>query len=435
MAGFVFFGCSLKDDLDVAKVDEYKAEIVIEDLLNVPQDVRVYTSGINKDELYDSQKNYEKSYFSVWNIEEPPYSLESVQWPFKSFSVEKSYAENMRPMEKDFFDEMYEQSNFDKYATLNKKAVSLKYSNIRALPTFKPLLLDPSLPGEGFPFDYLQNSSVNANTPLFISHYSKDKQWVYVFSSFANGWLRSSEVVFIDENHADMWQEAKQILITKEGVPLFTESGKPLFNTRIGMMFALVGETDDSYIILTVSSYKMNVPMFNKSLISKDIASKDILKLNKENLNRIVKEVAKTNYGWGGIYEQRDCSSTIMDIYSAFGIWLPRNSSKQGRVGEVIDLSSLSDSEKIETIKEKGVPFETLIYKKGHIVIYVGTYNDEVVILHNTWGIKTKDKEEEGRFIVGKTVFSTLKFGDELENYDYSSGLLKNIQSMNIITK
>jgi len=145
--------------------------------------------------------------------------------------------------------------------------------------------------------------------------------------------------------------------------------------------------------------------------------------------------VSKTNYGWGGMYEQRDCSSMLRDMFAPFGIWLPRNSLQQSKVGRVISLSDLSDEEKINIIKEKAVPFQTLLYKKGHVVLYVGTYNGEIIIFHNTWGIKTKKDGVEGRVIVGKAVFSSLNIGKYVENYDEESSMLKNLISMNIITQ
>ena len=86
----------------------------------------------------------------------------------------------------------------------------------------------------------------------------------------------------------------------------------------------------------------------------------------------------------------------LMDIYSSFGILLPRNSSKQGAVGKVIDLSKLDDASKIEMIKEKAIPFETFLYKQGHIVLYVGIYNNKIIVFHNKWGIKTKECAKEG---------------------------------------
>jgi len=428
---FVFIGCSVKQE---SLTKELQTNVIPNDLLRVPQNIEYYTKSYKEDKLYDIQKEYEKSYFGMWNIQKPKETLEEIKWPFRSFSASKNYGENLLPIKKEFLDKMYEKSNFDNYQTLNKKGLTIKYSDIRALPTSKPLLLDPSLAGEGFPFDYLQNSSVNANEPLFISHYSKDKQWVFVFTSFTFGWLKSDEVVLIDDKYTSNWQDAKQVFITKEDVPLYTSSGEPLFNTRIGMLFALVDETEDNYTILTVSSSGSKA-IYNKSVISKTIASKEILLLSENNLNNIIKEISKTNYGWGGIYEQRDCSSMLMDMYAAFGIWLPRNSSHQRHIGKIIDLSKLNDTQKIIAIKEKAIPFQTLLYKKGHIVLYVGLYEDEIIVFHNTWGVKTKLDNKEGRFIVGKPVFSTLKLGKEIVGYDKDAELLKNIKSMNIITR
>ena len=140
-----------------------------------------------------------------------------------------------------------------------------------------------------------------------------------------------------------------------------------------------------------------------------------------------------SNYGWGGMYGERDCSSMLRDLYAPFGLWLPRNSSKQSKIGEVISFDGLDNKQKIALIKEKALAFKTLLYKKGHIMLYVGVYRDEVIVFHDTWGIKTKEGEVEGRIIIGKTIFSTLKLGKEQENYDKSSELLRNLKSMNIL--
>ena len=68
------------------------------------------------------------------------------------------------------------------------------------------------------------------------------------------------------------------------------------------------------------------------------------------------------------------------------------------------------------------------------IVLYVGMYQGQVIVFHNTWGVKTKDSSKEGRFLIGKPIFSTLTIGSDLENYDEEAELLRNIQSMNIVT-
>jgi hypothetical protein len=146
-------------------------------------------------------------------------------------------------------------------------------------------------------------------------------------------------------------------------------------------------------------------------------------------------EVFKSNYGWGGMYGQRDCSSMLRDMYAPFGIWLPRNSSQQAKVGKIINLENLTDDEKIAIIKNQAVPFQTLLYKEGHIVLYVGTFENEIVVFHNTWGIKTKKDDIEGRVVVGKTVFSTLRLGEDVQDYDKEGEILTNLKSMNILTQ
>jgi len=410
--------------------------IEISDLHNIPQNVAYFSKYINANPpLYYIQNKYAHYYFNIWNMDTPKENLKSVKWPFFSYCAGKSYGENLQPLEQSFFDEMQSNANFEAYATLNAKGLTLKESNIRSFPTIRPLLRNPTLAGEGFPFDYLQNSTVHANSPIFISHYSKDKAWAYIFSSFASGWIKASEFVILEKEHIDTWQKAQQVAITKENEPIYDIDGTFLFKSKIGMIFALISEDEKSYTILSVSSYKNSKPLFLKSKISKDIATKEVMILNESNLVTVINEVSKTNYGWGGMYEQRDCSSMLRDMFAPFGIWLPRNSSQQSKVGRVITFKNLSDKEKIELIKEKAVPFETLLYKKGHIVLYVGTYNDEIIVFHNAWGIKTKKDGVEGRIVIGKPIFSTLRLGKGEENFDEESELLRNLISMNILTQ
>ena len=441
---FVLLGCSSKKLENVKKV-EVKQQVEVEvkvvkpsivlDLVNIPQDVDVFLdNATDETTLYPIQNKYEKYYFSMWNKNKPREDLASVKWPFNTYTLGKSYGENLQLLKKDFFGDMLENSNFKNYATLNLKAITISEVNLRAFPTCRPVLMDPNKAGEGFPFDYMQNSSVHANKPILLSHYSKDKEWAYIFTSFASGWIKTSELVLIDKKYTDKWQKAKQVRIIKENVAIYDSNNNFMFKSKVGMLFALVSEDKNSYTILTVAKYKNQRPLFIKSKISKNIASENVLKLTRQNLKTIINEVKQTNYGWGGIYGQRDCSSMLRDLYAPFGIWLPRNSYQQAQVGKVISLDKKSDEEKIILIKDKAVPFKTLLYKKGHILLYLGTYKDEIIVLHNAWGIKTKLNGVEGRFVIGKPVFSTLSFGKGLSDYDESSEILTNLKSMNIIT-
>ena len=403
-------------------------------LILPPQELSYYIHDFQEKNISIDQSNYEKNYFQIWNVEKPPFDANTVMWAFHNFNPQNSYGENLLPRTDTFFDKMRSYANFEAYGSIDKKALSLHELNIRAMPTEKPIFLNPSRAGEGFPFDYLQNSTVHANKPLFVTHYSKDKKWAHIFTGFAYGWVKSKDIVIIEDRYAKLWQEAQQVFVTQDDVPLYDQDGNYLFDTKLGMMFALIGEDDKSFTVLGVAKYKNNQAYYRKVKISKAIAHKGILALNRENLTHVISNVIGKNYGWGGIFGLRDCSSTLRDIFAPFGIWLPRNSSQQSKVGEIISLDGLSDDEKIARIKQKAKPFATLLYKHGHIALYAGEYHHEPIVLQDVWGVKTKNKEgKEGRFIIGKTVFSTLDVGKELDEFDTNGSLLHNLKSMNTL--
>ncbi len=443
IASLLMVGCASKDVKPLENIQQEKnvskdaEKSYIYDLVNIPQDISYFTASFfPKTDLSKLQKEFDDSFFSAWNYERPKDALNSIKWPFYLYKVGDSYGENLQPYTEEFFSKMHANANFGAYLTLNKKALTIKHANIRSFPTIQPLFKDPSKAGEGFPFDYLQNSSLEANKPVFVSHFSEDKEWAYIFCSFTSGWVKSDEIVFLEDEYTDKWKNAQQVFITKEGVPLYSLEGDFLYKSKIGMMFALIEEDTYTYTVLTVSSYKHMQPLFLKTKISKQVAHKGYLDFNKENFEMIFAEVAKSKYGWGGLYEQRDCSSTLRDLFTPFGVWLPRNSFVQSKVGKVVQLESLSNDGKLRLIEAEAIPFETFLYKQGHIALYVGTYDNEPVVFQNVWGIKTTDKQgKEGRIIIGKPVISTLHLGQYQKDYDKDADMLKNLRSMNIFTK
>ena len=424
-----FVGCASKE----VKVQS----VPIADIVMLPQHVGAYIENLdeNSSDYLQRQQKHAKYYFNVWNMSEPREKLSDIKWPFRSYTSKNSYGENLQPIESSFFTKMLDNANFRTYGSLNQNAITLNYTNIRLFPSDKPLFRDPLLAGEGFPFDYLQNSSVAANKPIFVSHFSKDREWAYVFSSLASGWIKTNDFVFLEKKYTDLIQNAQQIFFIKEGIALVDKEENFLFSSRIGISLPLIAEDDGRYKVLVIGSSKKMQPLYLEVTIDKKSAHKDFLAFTKENMRQIVQEVFDSKYGWGGIYQERDCSSMMRDIFTPFGIWLPRNSYQQSRMGKVISLNELSDEAKIALIKQEGIPFKTLLYKKGHIVLYVGTYNDEIIILHNVWGVKTKKDEKEGRIVIGKALFSTLKLGREQPDYNVEEEILRNLKSMNIITQ
>ncbi|CAI6148373.1 MAG: hypothetical protein SPLUMA1_SPLUMAMAG1_01980 [uncultured Sulfurimonas sp.] len=413
------------------KVEKYIPQY-ISDLKTIPQDVSFYIKNLAKSSSF-SQKQFEKQYFRVWNLDKVSIALVDAKWAHTTYKVGNTYGENLQLHKESFFQKNLDNANYEFYTSVNKKALTLVNVNLRAFPTNKPVLYDSKKAGEGFPFDYLQNSSIAANKPLILSHYSKDGKWAFVESSFAFGWVKSRNIVVIDEKYTKLWQKAEQVFMIEEGMSIYSQTNEFLFKSRIGMMLPLVCEDEETYTVLTLSKYKNKKPLYIQSKIKKSVAHKGILEFNAQNINMILKEISKTNYGWGGIFGQRDCSSTLRDFYAPFGLWLPRNSSKQSKVGKVVNLEGVSPDGKRLVIKKEAIAFRTLVYKEGHIALYVGQYNNEAIIFQNIWGVKTKKDGVEGRFIIGRPIFSTLEVGKNLKAFDTNASMLLKLKSISTL--
>ncbi|MDD5717412.1 MAG: SH3 domain-containing protein [Sulfuricurvum sp.] len=382
------------------------------------------------DNFLEEQNSFFSRYYSPWCYKAPPQSIESVLWPLRVYK--KGYGSNLIPVPSSWFDQIKYQSNFESYGSISQKAVTLKWMNLRAFPTDKPLYKNPALAGEGFPFDLLQNSSVNFNEPVFLSHTSKDGAWSYIFTNNASGWVPSEGVTVIEGSISTLLQKSEKVFPIEDNVPLLDSSSRFRSYSRVGMVLPFDHEDGERYYVKTIDIGGM-VSLLS---IPKKSARLGISKLNKSDLTLIGTQMLNNTYGWGGMFGERDCSSMIRDMYTPFGFWLPRNSASQSKKGEIFPLSTLSNDEKLAVIKQKGIPFETIIYLKGHVLLYIGTYESNVMVMHNIWGIRTLNKSgKTGRHIVGRAIISTLELGSDLEEYDPSMKLLSRIESMNIFTK
>ncbi|MDF1881021.1 SH3 domain-containing protein [Sulfurimonas sp. MAG313] len=424
----------VENEFSLFEVDPTKPEI--QDLIDFPQISSPYLANLSSRTVYvPIQSAYDKKYFEPWNYTKPPFDKKSILWPFSSYTYDKSFGENLKPLPKEWFAHMKRIGNYENYASLNKKAISLQYLNLRNFPTSKPVLKNPNIAGEGFPFDYVQNSGIHANEPLFVSHLSIDGNWAYVFTAYATGWVKKNNLSFIKDTVASHWQEARQIELLDEHYAIKDLQGNFIFNSRVGVRLPLISVEKYFYIALAISSGKNGSAIYKSVKIPKNIAQEGKLLLNHKNIEGIMNLMLKSHYGWGGLYEERDCSSMLRDLYAPFGIWLPRNSSQQAKVGKIISLKDLSLEDKKKVILAEGVPFETLLHKKGHILLYLGEYNGEITVLHNIWGVKTIKDGIEGRKVIGRVVISSLELGKERKDYNQDRGILSGLDSMNIITQ
>ncbi len=408
-----------------------KSDIAVADLLRYAQNSQVYIENMQpQQKLLEVQKHYKSAYFRPWHITEPPITKGKAMWALQRYQAGTSYGENLLLIAASWFELIIEQSNFDAYGSINRYAITRHFTHLRAFPTHKPLFSDPLKAGEGFPFDYMQNSGIHFNEPLFVSHYSKDGAWVYVFTSYASGWVRYRDIMMLSAEEIQAYQKYHFLHVNCEYVPLYDSHGSFIAYGRIGMLLPYedVNRTD-------VRAFVYHEQQMVTTALSLQCAHQGPMLLNRENMSTLLNQLIGRHYGWGGLYEERDCSSTLRDLFASFGVWLPRNSSKQAMVGRVISLKGLNDHQKRQRIIAEGVPFETLLYRRGHVLLYLGLFQGKIMVFHDTWGIRTVNNGIPGRKIVGKTIISTLDLGKEQPEYDATSAHLRNLESMNIITQ
>jgi len=413
---FLFIACSIK---------EQRATI-----LDMQQDELLELSNIANDDTFNQKLNTDEffaNFFRPWKQKELSYSKEEAIWGV-SYKHTKLYLENHKLASQNWFNKQIENANFEEYNLKTKHAITIKNTNVRVLPTNSPMFHNPLIPGEGFPFDYNQNSLLKINTPLIVSHFSKDKAWVYVESYFVTGWVEINSIAFVDKIFIKKFENSNFFISIKEKFPIYEFTFKEYI--KVGTIFP---KQSNNIFIVARANNKQKAEI-SYIYLNEDEAEKMPLKYTYENRVKILNELLNEPYGWGGLLNNRDCSSFTQDYFSVFGKYLHRNSKAQTTNGKYLNISNLTLEEKKEFIKKNGIPFSTLVYLKGHIMLYIGVKDNEPLVVHNVWSVKMRDKnDKEFRHIIGKTTITTLEPAKELEGFTQDSNILKRVEGITIL--
>ena len=289
------------------------------------------------------------------------------------------------------------------------------------------MFYDPTQPGEGFPFDYNQNSLLKLNTPIIISHLSKDKAWAYIESSTVGGWVEINSIAFVDDSFIKEFKTSNYYISTKEKFPIY----EPIFREYVKV--ATIFPKKGNKFIIAKNDDNQNAIISYINLNEDEVEAMP-LAFNSNNRIRILNQLLNEPYGWGGLLNNRDCSSFTQDYFATFGKFLHRNSKSQTTNGKFLDMSNLSIEEKKDFIRKNGVPFSTLVYLKGHIMLYVGVKNNEPLVVHNIWSVRLKDDSgRKYRYIIGKATLTTLEPGMGMKDFDEDTNILKRVTGITIL--
>jgi hypothetical protein len=405
----------------------------IADVRNLPQDLEAYASSYRDGSLGKGCRDYylsefRRRYYAPWIGNASITDIADSIATMKEHLQKAWYGENRRRVPGNLLAELSANCDLEHFPSMKRRAIATVAADVRVLPTTRPFFEN----ADAFPFDALQNTALKLNEPIRVLHVSLDGLWLFVETADTNGWVQTRYVGYMDGIPVKKWMKRAQIVIVRDATLVRDKSGLADQRVKVGTICPLVGERGDAYVISVAVKAGKHRAREVKAKVAKEAAGVFPLEFNRGSVTLIGNELIEKPYGWGEMFQDRDCSSMLRDFYLPFGIWLPRGSYNQINSAQNITLAGLSGSEKERLIMEKGVPFLTLVHLKGHIMLYVGNRNGRPLMFHSTWGIGVRDgKGGEYKKVIGKSIVSTLNPGAELDLA--SASLLERVGCMLVL--
>ena len=295
----------------------------------------------------------------------------------------------------------------------SSRAITVRETRVRALPTEQPAYKDHRRAGEGYPFDYLQMSAIQPATPVYILTESQDKAWRYVISPAVTGWVKSEDIATVSPAFIKRWTTlARKNSGTFIQQPVSVHQGKQFyFLARMGTILPFERHRSGYFSALIPVRTADGRALIRSVYLSQKVFAAMPWPMTRTNIVTLMKSMTGRPYGWGNTLFYNDCSSELRNLMMPFGILLPRNSAAQIKsTARVVDLSNESLQDRIAYLEKHGRAFTTLIYLPGHIMLYIGNsqINGKSVPMtyQNLWALRPKNTES--RSIIGSSVFFPL---------------------------
>ena len=413
----------------------------IRDLEVLPQDAACYLNDLQEPFISPERQavlyaDFRRRFFGPWHRQVPRFGAGEVFSGFRRYGSRRIYGETNLPLPPDWIEAMAREADVSGYPSRRLPAVAVVHAAMRTFPTEKPVFLDPSSPGRGFPFDMLQNSLVPAGTPLLITHVSRSGEWALVETDWAAGWVRWPQIALADPGFISASEEKPLAGFWADKSPVVSRDGRFLVSGRVGMALGLVddpGSGDHCTVCVPVRDH-LGRARLQEALVDRRNVCRLPFPATRKNAVRLLNALMGQNYGWGGLYENRDCSALIQDTLAPFGLFLPRNSKEQAAAGRFVSFEGMDGPQKERCIRQQGVALLTILYMPGHVMLYLGQDPacKRAVACHAMWGLKTLGPfpEGPGRWVVGRTVITSLEAGRERSDLAPGGLLLDKLAGM-----
>jgi hypothetical protein len=409
--------------------------------LNIPEECR--------DQL---QVEFRARFFAPWSASAPSPDAAELRDFMRQEGRVNWYGPNQRKVAPSRLQELVANCALDSFPSRNDTAISVAPGHLRGLPTQLPFYQS----ADSFPFDMLSYPQVKLNEPLRVLHASRDGVWLFVQTAYTAGWLERRDVALVDGDFIDRWMQAPHLVVVQDYAPVGDGLGVAVYPSKIGTILPLARAGEHVWEVVVASAGEGGRVQSRIVTIPRATAAPFPLVFNPSNVALVGDQLLGEPYGWGEIYGLRDCSAMLRDFFIPFGIWVPRTSADQiSSVPKRIELARMTPAEKEEVIKRQGIPFLSLFYKPGHIMLYVGEGSDgKPLVFHDAWSVRLGERapqegagsregckegcaakdQEERALIIGVSAITTLAPGKELGLFPGGS-LLERGTELGVITE
>jgi len=280
-------------------------------------------------------------------------------------------------------------------STPARYGLSVRRAQLRTLPTSVQAFASAQL----LDFDRFQGGILLPGEPVVIAHTSADGQWLLVDTATQGAaWVRPTDIA--EGAPKDVFAYVGKTpyrVVTGDVVrTVFTPEAPELsellldMGTRLALAQLPAGEAVNGQVPYV--SWPIELPVrrddgtldFKPALVQKvkDTES-GYLPLTRANIIRQGFKFLGERYGWGHLYNTRDCSGFTSEVYRSMGIFLPPNAGAQGRGPFKRRDFSAADSHEARVKAVMDAQVGDLIVVPGHVLMMLGKVNGEPYVIQD----------------------------------------------------
>lgn len=274
-------------------------------------------------------------------------------------------------------------------------------------------------------FDLQQISGLKVNDPVLIRLESADGKYYLCDSVCISGWVPAEDVAICRNRYE--WRYAfeipddRAIVVTQGRLHLDISHNNPDSSGRLLTMGTVLRRVRPEEFDASVTNraiyqnYPVWLPVRKEdgsygktiALIAQHYSvSEGFLPLTTKNLLRVAFSMLGDAYGWGGMMQVPDCSAFVREVYSCFGLTLPRNTTWQVEMPAVRYVTEKMKSSRKQEMLRK-LPAGSLVFFRGHVMMYLGEENGLHYVLSTVSSML--DPGGDDRIRVRSVVINTLE--------------------------